>query len=308
MRHIKYIGKAEYCFANSAAMLLNFIDETVCPEIIEVGCGIGLSAFLEEGTNNLFFSPFVVAPDEGLNRSFSILGFSVDNGSFKANSALVGLRDLLKSGPTVIGPIDMGYMTYNPGRADGADHFVLVYDVNDNDEFLIHDPYGYPNVRLAAGELLEAWRAEKIDYKAKAFQYWHAPKRSNRKDAEQIRDGVWNFFHEMYAKIAELKQGGNILLGAEAVSHVADSLATGSLAEAGEKFLTGFQLPLAAKRANDYASFFVSSRPEFAACKFELAETFGKAHSWLVAGNKAAASKAFKNIASLEERVAGLLH
>ena len=109
----------------------------------------------------------------------------------------------------------MGYMTYNPGRADGADHFVLVYGVNDNDEFLIHDPYGYPNVRLAAGELLEAWRAEKIDYKAKPFQYWHAPKRSNRTDAEQIRVGVWSFFHEMYAKIAELKQQGNTLLGAE---------------------------------------------------------------------------------------------
>ena len=54
MQHMKYVGKAEYCFANSAAMLLDSIGETVCPEVIEVGCGIGLSAFLEEETGNLF--------------------------------------------------------------------------------------------------------------------------------------------------------------------------------------------------------------------------------------------------------------
>ena len=305
MQHMEYIGKAEYCFANSAAMLLGSIGETIRPEIIEVGCGIGLSAFLEDKTDNLFFSPFVVAPDEGLSRSLNILGFSIDNGSFEASSALTGLRNLLKSGPAVIGPADMGYMTYNPGRAAGADHFVLVYGT-DADEFLIHDPYGYPNVRLAASELLEAWRAEAIGYKAKAFQYWHAPKRSSRPDEGQVRAGVWEFFQEIYTKIAGLKQEGSSLLGTEAIGCVADSLATGSLAEPAEKFLTGFQLPLAAKRANDYAAFFAPSHPEFAECKFELASSFGRAHSRLVAGKKAAASKALKYIADLEERVARL--
>ena len=305
MQHVEYIGKAEYCFANSAAMLLGSISETVRPEIIEVGCGIGLSAFLEEETGNLFFSPFVVAPDEGLSRSLNILGFNVDNGSFEAGSALAGLRELLKSGPVVIGPADMGHMTYNPGRAAGADHFVLVYAA-DADEFLIHDPYGYPNVRLVASELLEAWRAEAIGYKKKAFQYWHAPKRSNRPDEEQVRAGVWEFFREMYAKIAKLKRESSPLLGAEAISRVADSLAAGSLAEPNEQFLTGFQLPLAAKRANDYAAFFAPSHLEFAECKFELATSFGRAHSRLVAGDKVAASKALQHIADLEERVAGL--
>ena len=100
----------------------------------------------------------------------------------------------------------MGHMTYNPGRAAGADHFVLVYGA-EGDEFLIHDPYGYPHVRLAASELLEAWRAETIGYKAKAFQYWHAPQKSSRPDEEQVRVAVWNFFWEMYAKIGGLKQG-----------------------------------------------------------------------------------------------------
>ena len=307
MQHMKYVGKAEYCFANSAAMLLDSIGEIVCPEVIEVGCGIGLSAFLEAETGNLFFSPFVVAPDEGLSRSLNILGFSFDNGSFEAGSALSGLRELLKNGPVVIGPVDMGHMTYNPVRAAGADHFVLVYGA-EGDEFLIHDPAGYPHVRLVASSLLEAWQAEAIGYKAKACQYWHAPQKSSRPDEEQVRIAVWSFFREMYAKIASLKEGGSPLLGAEAIVHIADSLAAGSLAEPAEKFLTGFQLPLAAKRASDYATFFAPSYSEFAECKFELAASFGKAHSRLASGNKVAASKALKRIAALEEQVARLFN
>ncbi len=98
------------------------------------------------------------------------------------------------------------------------------------------------------------------------------------------------------------------MLGAEAIVHIADSLAAGSLAEPAEKFLTGFQLPLAAKRAHDYAVFLAPSYLEFAECKFELAANFGKAHSRLVGGDKAAASKALKHIADLEERVARLFN
>lgn len=51
MRQFHYIGKAEYCYSNSAAMLLASISENIKPETIEVSAGTGLGAFLVKNAN-----------------------------------------------------------------------------------------------------------------------------------------------------------------------------------------------------------------------------------------------------------------
>ena len=296
-----YIGKAEYCYANSAAMLLAATGATVSPEAIEVCCGIGLSGFIGPG-GRLFFSPSVIAPDSGLSRAFDLLGFQVDHGSFDPDEALAGLGKLLNRGPVLIGPVDMGQLSYNPNRSAGADHFVLVYG-QDGGGFRLHDPYGFPNVRLAGDDLLVAWRAEAVDYKQSACQFWQSPRRIQDLTKDQVAGRVWQFFREIYQQISQGRAGNRTVIGAEAINQTARALAAGNLSKPAIGFLTGFSLPLAAKRAGDYAAYLASARPEFARLKLELADQFGVSQSQLASGNIRAAAASLKLIANLEAEV-----
>ena len=306
MARIDYIGKAEYCYANSAAMLLAASDRTIPPATIEVCCGIGLSAFVEPENNWLFFSPFVVAPDAGLTRAFDLLGFDIDHQSLTPKAAIDNLPALLARGPVLIGPVDMGHLSYNPRRSTGADHFIVIYGQDDND-FLLHDPYGYPNVRLSADKLLAAWKAETIDYKQADCQYWQSPRAVKSLTSNQLADRVWQFFREIYKQIELKRATDKMAIGAEAIRQTATALADGILASSAVDFLTGFSLPLAAKRANDYATFLARTQPDFARLKFDLADQFGNAQSDLTADETAAAVADLRRIADLETRVAGLL-
>ena len=76
-----------------------------------------------------------------------MLGFTYDEYYIKDSNDLnlPSIREILSkfllSGPVVLGPLDMGYLTYNPNHIHlyGVDHFVSVYDLDD--EFIyFHDP------------------------------------------------------------------------------------------------------------------------------------------------------------------------
>lgn len=69
-----------YCYANSTAMLLASIGETVSPRLIEVLSGVGLGAF--QTPNGLpFFSGFAGLPDRGISAALDMLGFGYEETS-----------------------------------------------------------------------------------------------------------------------------------------------------------------------------------------------------------------------------------
>ncbi|MHC5879180.1 DNA repair protein RadC, partial [Streptococcus pyogenes] len=72
-----------------------------------------------------------------------------------------------------MGPLDMGYLTYNPNHVNlqGVDHFVSIYDFK-VEEVYLHDPAGYPCVHMDFKEFLQAWRADAIDYKRGSYSMW----------------------------------------------------------------------------------------------------------------------------------------
>ena len=61
----------------------------------------------------------------------------------------------------------MGHLTYNPNHTIlyGVDHFVTVYGIDDQYLYL-HDPAGFACMKVAFNDVLEAWKAAAIDYKA----------------------------------------------------------------------------------------------------------------------------------------------
>ena len=64
----------------------------------------------------------------------------------------------------------MGLLLNHPGFGQpiGADHFLLVLDVDD-DRVRYHDPHGFPYATLPVSAFLAAWRADTIGYKSTRY-------------------------------------------------------------------------------------------------------------------------------------------
>lgn len=302
--HVGYIGKAEYCYSNSAAMLLSFIGENVKPEQIEVSAGIGLGAFLIQHTNLLLFSPLAVAPDVGLTKSLHILGFEFEERSFNQEEPpLEELRKVLETSPVLIGPLDMGYLPYQKHSEPpyGADHFVLVYGMDDEKVYL-HDPYGYPNAYLTFEQLKPTWKAENISYKLGSYHWWHSPKRVRKPSDKEIYEQTLEFFKFIYRESNETGQRDKRVINEVAIRTVADKLQNNELNEGEIQMLTDFSLPIAAKRANDYAGFFKPYNTELSSMKEQLAELAGHVHTLIMNKDNSKAAEILKELAEKEKR------
>ncbi len=105
----RFVGSAEYCYANSASMLLASIDEVVDPSLVESMTAVGAGARLWRDDGMIYFS--ILPPDIGLTRAFRALGFEVHEQAFEAGSPIPVevLRAEVSLGPVLVGPLDMQY-------------------------------------------------------------------------------------------------------------------------------------------------------------------------------------------------------
>ncbi len=164
---LSYIGNGDYCFSNSLHMSL-------------LGSGVPieslpLTSFLEcLSTMPFGYTYFKEAelfffsgpnPDLGLTRAIEMLGWTctLESGGDE-EEAWERLRAAVQHGPVLIGPVNMGYLTYNPNHPYllGADHYILVLSIEE-DYVQVHDPKGFPCAALPMENLLKAWRAEGMD-------------------------------------------------------------------------------------------------------------------------------------------------
>ena len=301
---IKYIGKAEYCYANSTAMLLASIGEDVYPKRIEVLSGVGLGAFLEQNSNSLFFSNLCAKPDEGISRALTILGFQFEerNSDTPDNPPFEQLKEVLVSGPAVLGPLELGLLAYNPNSKGpiGADHFVLAYAMDDERVYL-NDPYGFPQVSLTLEQLKEAWRADTVSHKHGYYRFWFNPKRVKSPTEKEIYDSAVESFKELYKASREKAIRDNRRIGSEAILHEAERIREGKAGVDEIGFLTGFMLPMSASRALDFADFFDAYNPELAELKRKQAPLFGKAQVYAVAKDWENLYETMKELAKIED-------
>lgn len=299
---VTYIGKAEYCYSNSAAMLLSSISEDIRPEQIEVSAGIGLGAFLIKDTNQLFFSPLAMPPDVGLTKSLHILGFKFEERSFNQEKPpLEELKEVLKISPVLIGPLDMGYLVYQKHQSPpfGSDHYVLVYGI-DNEKVYLHDPYGYPNAFLTFEQLKPSWKADNISYKLGPYHWWHSPKRVASPKPQDIYQQSLEYFKYIYQESDKTAQENNRIINSDAIKSVADKLEANELSSEEIGLLTGFALPITAKRANDYANFFRDFNPDLAKIKDDLSVLSGHAYVMLIEKEIKRASDKLRELAETE--------
>lgn len=302
MKIIPYIGNGAYCYTDSISMLLASSGEKISPSIIEVLTGVGLSAFLMKENNFLFFS--FALPDKELSRALKILGFSCKERIIPKTEPvpIEKLKEDLQKSPVVLGPIDMGYLMYNPRYQylGGVDHFVLVYDIDDKAIYL-HDPAGFPCAFLVHRELELAWKSKRIFYGRENYRYWTVPRRIKNPSKKDIYIQAIEYFKSIYRKSEEKSALNNLIVGKEAILTSAQRFQNQKATREEIDHLIYFALPLGARRALDFASFFDFRDANLASLKRRQAKLFGRCHTLAVAKEWTLLAESLKELAEIEE-------
>ena len=270
-----YFGDVSLCYSYSLAMALDSYGYDFKAEFLEaiMAMGNGASIVKEDDQHPLVFFDNGM-PDLSISHSLKILGFDYEDFYLKGG-AEVDLEEIkrkletfLFNGPVVLGPLDMGHLTYNPNHTIlyGVDHFVTVYDIDDQYLYL-HDPAGFACMKVAFNDILEAWKAEAIDYKRGAYSMWGNFKRLKTPSQTEIYQETAKIMKNRYLN------GQNDILECYAKAVVENGLNTEQ-----KQLHQYFSFKLAAVRNLYLSKFLKDHDPEGARLKEELATLFGQAH------------------------------
>ena len=270
-----YFGDVSLCYSYSLAMALDAYGYDFKAEFLEaiMVMGNGASIVKKDEQHPLVFFDNGM-PDLSISHSLKILGFDFEEFYVK-DGAEVDLEEIkgklesfLSNGPVVLGPLDMGHLTYNPNHTIlyGVDHFVTVYGIDDQYLYL-HDPAGFACMKVAFADIIEAWKADAIDYKRGSYSMWGNFKKVKSPSQTEI--------YQETAKIIKTRylngQSGVLEFYAKAV-------AENGLNTEQKQLHQYFSFKLAAVRNLYLSKFLKAHDPEGARLKEELASLFGQAH------------------------------
>jgi hypothetical protein len=268
-------------------------------------------------TTILYFCNLATPPDKGISQALDLLGFRfAERWSQEAmRPPFEILRTDLAQSPAILGPLDMGFLYYNPLHANfsGADHFVLAYAIDDH-EIYLHDPLGFPHVSLSLEHLECAWKAENIDYRRGSYRYWTALQRYAQPAEKELYSRAIQAFQASYQasdRIATHEPWAkDWAIGRDAILRCVKQIRQGNVAPHLKAHLINFMLKLGARRALDFAEFFVERSPALATLKSKQAELLGKSHTLAVRENWGLLADTLQTLADIEEkfRIALLNH
>ena len=270
-----YFGDVSLCYSYSLAMALETYGYDFKAEFLEaiMVMGNGASIVKEDEEHPLVFFDNGM-PDLSISHSLKILGFDYEDFYLK-EGAEVDLEEVkgkletfLSNGPVVLGPLDMGHLTYNPNHTIlyGVDHFVTVYGIDDQYLYL-HDPAGFACMKVTFNDILEAWKAEAIDYKRGAYSMWGNFRKDKSPSQTQIYQETARIMRDRY-----LDGQSNVL------ECYAKAVAEHGLNTEQKQLHQYFSFKLAAVRNLYLSKFLKDHDPEGARLKEELATLFGHAH------------------------------
>ena len=294
-----YFGDVPLCYTNSVAMVLNSYGHYFHPEYLEAIMVMGNGAsFVDNDTKHplVFFDNGL--PDISINNCLRILGFEYEefflnsSDEIKVDTIREKLKSFLGNGSVVVGPLDMGYLTYNPNsmNQNGVDHFVSVFDLDENNIYL-HDPAGYPCMKMNFVEFLEAWKAEHIEYKRGSFSMWGNIKRTKIPTPKEVYQDVSVVMKKRY------EYGDR-----KVIESYAKSIRDNGLNQQQNQIHQFFSFRLASVR-NLYMSKFLKEHDSIKAdIKEQLAMLFGKAHLDSMQEDYTSLANTLADIAKLDEQ------
>lgn len=270
-----YFGDVSLCYSYSLAMALETYGYDFKAEFLEaiMVMGNGASIVKEDEEHPLVFFDNGM-PDLSISHSLKILGFDYEDFYLKDGTEVDleeikgKLETFLSNGPVVLGPLDMGHLTYNPNHTIlyGVDHFVTVYAL-DGQYLYLHDPAGFACMKVTFNDIIEAWKAEAIDYKRGSYSMWGNFKKVKSPSQTEIYQETARIMRARY-----LDGQNNVL------ECYAKAVAENGLNTEQKQLHQYFSFKLAAVRNLYLSKFLKDHDPEGARLKEELATLFGQAH------------------------------
>ena len=250
------------------------------------------------------FAVLGISPEDGIERCLDTLGYSSVHMHFtQEKEALKALMDALSSEPVIIGPVDMGYLTYDPfyKQKRTADHYVV--GIGFDEDFLwVDDPEGKIHTPIPFSDFVEAWRAEEIRYKKGPYSMRIVKEKSKQPSPKEIFTKTL----KLAAKSQQEKHGPwGALSGSEALEQLARDIKTTRSSRL-LKHLQYFTLPTSNQRCFDCAWFlnmvpFTSQRLKKAVeIRLYQSTLYGKASLLAVKGRIGRLSNTLIDIAQLE--------
>ena len=270
-----YFGDVSLCYSYSLAMALASYGYDFKADFLEaiMVMGNGASIVKEDDQHPLVFFDNGM-PDLSISHSLKILGFDYKDFYLKDGTEVDleeikgKLETFLSNGPVVLGPLDMGHLTYNPNHTIfyGVDHFITVYAL-DGQYLYLHDPAGFACMKVTFNDNLEAWKAEGIDYKRGAYSMWGNFKKIKSPSQTEIYQETAKIIKSRYLN----GQNGVLKCYAKAV-------AENGLNTEQKQLHQYFSFKLAAVRNLYLSKFLKDHDPKGARLKEELATLFSQAH------------------------------
>ena len=299
-------GNSAYCFSNSLHMCLGHAGMAGRPSVSTVECMTGMpfsAAFFQVDPPLFFPSPATTDPDSGLTRALQTMGWGCELWqSDDESEAQYVLEEAIEEGPVLLGPLDLGYLPFDPNHARkrGSDHYVVALK-RAGELVQVHDPQLYPFAVLPMADLMRAWNAKELGYGSSEYTL----RRDFRVERGVSREQMLLDTLKAARALSQDTPAGPIAYGgAAAFTMAAETLAAGP-PDALAGHLIYFALPLGARRCLDAAGFLAESgRTEAARLTAQKAEVYGRAQYHAVQGDWRQTAVLFEHLAPLESEIA----
>lgn len=310
--NLPYTGNSAYCYANSLHMCLTHAGMKDLPNAGRLECFTGMpfgATFLAVKPEAMFFpSPASLDPDKGLDVALETLGWTCEvwRGE-NADEALQQLQNALRYGPVLLGPLDMGYLSYDPHHQykRGGDHFIVVLAI-ENDFALLHDPQSYPFATLPTVDLIRAWAANELGYATASYtlRYGFGEQRKLK------REDIFRKALEVAKRSMLETPNTDVIKGGSHAFLAAASLLRQGPSEVFKNSLIHFVLPLGARRCSDASRLLNDAGVTKASqLKVQKARIYGQAHYQATQQEWEEVATLFENLVSLEEKLGeSLMH
>ncbi|MFI6999340.1 class I adenylate-forming enzyme family protein [Nocardia sp. NPDC050175] len=134
------------------------------PALFELATTVPFGTRSRPADMNRLLTPWL-DPDIGLDRAGETYGFHTEvHWHEDGDPATTELVEWLGTGPVLLGPLDLGWLTYH-GLAEtlcGCDHYVVAVGCTVRGAIVLIDPEGYTQVEIDRDELVRAWSAEHV--------------------------------------------------------------------------------------------------------------------------------------------------
>ncbi len=301
-----YTGNSHYCYSNSLHMCLKQAGMVNLPDAGMLECMTGMpfgALFLQFETPLFFPSHADLNPHSGLSRALNILGWNCTlwQGD-DAEAALDALTENLKKGPVLLGPLDLGFLPYDPNHKlkRGGDHFIVILNL-DGDRVQVHDPQFYPFAVLPVDDLMRAWDATGLGYATNAYTL-----RGDFQEERQVTtDEMLEDTLRNARELIHAAPSGPVFFGGSKAFRLAAGVIRNRPPQTFAGMLVHFVLPIGARRCLDAADFMKSTgQTEAAEWMVKKAESYGLAQYYATQEDWKGTEGLFERLAEIEDRIA----